>query len=879
MNLLRPPLYAILVAGVLSVFNTGCALRPMTSLQASTAAPSNAIQFYGPCWADSSGRDGKGGVSIVTQGDNHNFLLRNDPSKKKIDAQTLSDRPDWVVFDSDGNSDDCLSYEFTWNTTPTDKFWGKKWAGGGVAFDKSWTATNLADAKYLVFYAKTNVPGVDFNVALTGTTDSSASGAVKVSDFAEGHKIGTDWTQVIIPLSSIPNLSKLDITQCKIVRFDLIGDYPENTPVYVHLDKLYFTQAKMVTPVSNLGWEKIPTGVFLIWDKAPEEEVSRFVLTVDGQNAGEVDGKARTAKLPVSYFQIPGPHTVGVAAANDTQSSSIQTCSVDLSPRGSGTAVVSLSAKADHPISPYLYGFNYLGPESLQKAGGTLNRWGGNATTNYNWKDDADNRGADWYFLNTSQAGVGAAEKDKRYYQFITDSFKGGAQAIITIPTIGWVAKAPPPGGKELSSYPTSLYPNQEATDGQGSGNGVLANKKGFIWDNDPNLNYIPSTPAFQKEWVQTIVKNFKSSAQGGVRFYQMDNEPGLWCYNHRDVSPKGPGYEDMVILNAKYAAAVKSVDPDAQVIGMTAWGVKELAGSPWDDFPGGVAHYRETGDGEKWTDRKAHGNMPQVAYFLMCMNKYSQKAGHRLIDYLDDHGFPECWGKNAKGEKVNVLGDFPYDPVLTPQQFDALRIFYDPTFESPDSWCALPQLKAYLFDPFRPLIPNLKKIIAQYYPGTKLSMTEYYPASAHYYHGGLIQIVTMGIYMREGLDMACEWGSSGEGNFVFLGHQLYSNYDGKGSKVLGDYVPCTSSDPDLYSFGARDGAKNFVILVNRNHDKEFETKVNLPQAASTYELYTMSETLGCRLLDSGKHRAPGATLSIHVPAFSAILVVAETGK
>jgi hypothetical protein len=66
---------------------------------------------------------------------------------------------------------------------------------------------------------------------------------------------------------------------------------------------------------------------------------------------------------------------------------------------------------------------------------------------------------------------------------------------------------------------------------------------------------------------------------------------------------------------------------------------------------------------------------------------------------------------------------------------------------------------------------------------------------------------------------------------------------------------------------------------VNRNHEKEFETQVNLPQSASSYELYTVSESLGCRLLDSGKHRAPGATLSIHVPAFSAILVVAETAK
>jgi hypothetical protein len=850
----------------------------MTSLQKSTNDTSNTLQFYSASWADSSGKDGKGGVSIVCQGDTHNFLLREDVCRQKVDAQTLSDHPEWVLFDSDNASGDCLSYEFTLVTTPTDKFWGKKWAGGGVAFDKSWTAINLTGANYLVLYIKTNSPGVDINLSLSGTSDSSSTGTVKLSDFAAGHKIGTDWTQVIIPMTSFPNLSKMDITQCKIIRFDVVGDFPENQPVYFHVDKAYFTDTKMVTPVANLGWQKNKGRVFLVWDKSQEEEVSRFLLTVDGKPAGEVDGKQRTAQLPLSLFQGAVTHTVGVAAANDQKTSSVQTVTVDLSPKDSEKAEVTLSAQADHPISPYIYGFNYMSRDSLKAAGGTVNRWGGNATTNYNWKEDADNRGADWYFLNTGGVPKGATEKDKRYYQFVEDAFKAGSQAIITIPTIGWVAKAPAPGGKELSSYPTSLFPDQEATDGQGSGNGVLANKKGLVWDNDPNYNYIRSTPEFQKEWVETIVKNFRPASQGGVRFYQMDNEPGLWNWNHRDVFPKGIGYKDMVELNAQYAAAVKSVDPDAQVIGMTAWGVMELAGSSWDYIPGGVANYKDKdhAKGDKWTDRKAHGNFPQVAYYLWGMNKLSQKAGKRLIDYLDNHGFPEVWGKNAKGENVNVLGDFAYDPVLTPKQFDALRIFYDPTFEDPESWCAQPDNKPYLFDPFRPLIPNLKKMIAKYYPGTKLSMTEYYPASSHYYHGGLLEIVTLGIYMREGMDLACDWGSAWEGNFVFLGHKFFSNYDGNGSKVGGQYVNCASTSPDLYSFGARDGEKNFVILVNRNHDKDFETTVKLPQAATNYELYTLSESLGYRLLDSGNHPAPGANLSIHVPAFSAILVVAK---
>ncbi len=866
-------------SGALVLSQSACTIRPMVTADKSQTAASDVIQFYSASWADSSGKDGKGGVSVVCSGDSHAFLIRPDATKERIDSKTLTDNPDWVVYDSGSNSDSCLSYEFTWVTNVNDKFWGKRWSGGGVAFDKSWSTKNLEDAKYLVFYAKSNAPGVDFNLSLSGTTDQVATGNVSVKDFALGHQIGADWTQVIIPISSFPNLSKMDLSQCKMIRFDLAGDYPENALVYFHIDKMYFTDSPMVTPVNNLGWQPLRDGVFVIWDKSPDEAVDRFILTVDGQPAGEVDGKQRTAKLPLSLFQAPGVHKLGVVAADGKNTSSIQTVTVDLTPHAVATAVVSLASQGDHPISPYLFGFNYMSKDSLKKVGGTLNRWGGNATTNYNWKEDADNKGADWYFLNAAQAGPGAPEKDKRYYQFIQDAFDAGSQAIITIPTIGWVAKAPPKGGPELSSFPTSLYPDQEANDGQGSGNGVLTNKKGLVWDNDPNRNYVPSTPEFQKEWVQTIVKNFHSASQGGVKFYQMDNEPGLWNWNHRDVAPKGISYDQMVDLNATYAQAVKSVDPDAKVIGMTAWGVKELAGSAWDDMPGGVAHYKGDGTGDRWTDRKAHGDMPQVAYFLQEMNKRSQKAGIRLIDYLDDHGYPEVWGTNAQGQNVNVLGDFAYDPVLTPKQFDALRIFYDPTFEDPSSWCAQPSLKPYLFDPFRPLIPNLKKMIAQYYPGTKLSMTEYYPASSHYYHGGLLEIVTLGIYMREGMDLACDWGSSWEGNYVYLGHKFFSNYDGNGSRVGGDYVNCTSSSPDLYSFGAKNGAKTFVILVNRNHDQNFETTVNLSQAAADYEIFTMSESLGYRLMDSGVHPAPGASLKIQVPAFSALLVVADTTK
>ena len=832
-------------------------------------------QFYPPSWADSSGKDGKGGVSIVVSGPTRQFLLEPDVCKEKVDGKTLGDHPDWVVYDGE-ESGKALAFRFKWITKPNDKFWGQKWAGGGIAFNTSWNPVNFSGAKYLVFYAKTNVPGVDFNVGLTGSTDADITGFVKMNDYAEGHQVGTNWTRVVIPLGAIPSLSKVDLTQVKTLRFDLTGDYPENQSVYIHMDKLYFTDVKLVTPVENIGWIKVPGGAEVVWDKTDDSGITRYLVTVDGKVAGRLDGgDKRKVKLPASVLSGAGPHVVGVASSDGKQDSSYQSVTISLASKAAETAVVSLSAKAAHEISPDIYGFNYMSSEDLKKEGGVLNRWGGNDTTSYNWKDDADNHGLDWFFLNTG-GPLGIAEKDKRYYKFVQDTLAGGADPIITIPIDGWMAKVPP-SDQKFGSFPLSLFPTEAPGGEPGLGKGETPDGK-KLWGNDPNYNYLPSTPEIQAEWVKALVKDFGPSTKGGVKIYQMDNEPGLWNENHRDVRPKGVGYDELADLNATYAAAVKGVDPKAKVIGMVAWGVMELAGSAWDYMPGGVTGYKKEGDGPKWTDRKAHGDVPQVAWFLKELSKKSDKAGKRLIDYVDDHGFPEVWGKNAKGEKVNVLGDFPYDPVVTPQQFEAMRIFWDPTFESPDSWCANQWNKPYLWDPFVGLIPKMKKIIAENYPGTKLAMTEYYPASKSYYHGGLLEALNLGIFMREGMDLACDWDGAHAGNYVFLAHQLYSNYDGQGSKVLGNYVDCTNDSKDLYSFAARNGAKTFVILINRNHDSDIDTTVNLPAAASAYRTYSLTETAGKRLYDSGEQTATGSKIKLDVPAFSAILVVAQTG-
>jgi hypothetical protein len=51
-----------------------------------------------------------------------------------------------------------------------------------------------------------------------------------------------------------------------------------------------------------------------------------------------------------------------------------------------------------HTIHPNIYGIAYGDAHDMATLNAPLNRWGGNATTRYNWQIDAHSAAADWYF-------------------------------------------------------------------------------------------------------------------------------------------------------------------------------------------------------------------------------------------------------------------------------------------------------------------------------------------------------------------------------------------------------------------------------------------------------------------------------------------------
>jgi hypothetical protein len=142
-------------------------------------------------------------------------------------------------------------------------------------------------------------------------------------------------------------------------------------------------------------------------------------------------------------------------------------------------------------------------PAELQALNAPVNRWGGNSTTRYNWQLNADNRGSDWYFESIPYDSATPGEGPDG---FIGESFQGGAEPMMTVPIIGWMAKVGP-GRSKLAGFSNAKYPGQTDCDWQwfpDACSGRYADGS-LVTGNDPNDANVPSTPAIQRAWVEHL--------------------------------------------------------------------------------------------------------------------------------------------------------------------------------------------------------------------------------------------------------------------------------------------------------------------------------------------------------------------------------------
>ena len=458
--------------------------------------------------------------------------------------------------------------------------------------------------------------------------------------------------------------------------------------------------------------------------------------------------------------------------------------------------VVDVAANR-HSIDPRIYGVAHADTATLGDLRVPLHRWGGNVSTRHNWQANASNRGADWYFESIAD---GAATPGLNADNFVNDSKANGAQPLITIPMLGWVAKVGA-SRQSLASFSVAKYGAQQSVDPwfTDAGNGVNTSGQN-ITGNDPNDANVASDPAFQRAWVQHLVSRWGLASAGGVRYYALDNEPGIWHSTHRDVHPNGASMDEVFNASVAYASQIKAVDAGAQVLGPEEWG--------WSGYlySGRDLQYGSANGWSNLPDRTSHGNQDYVAWYLSQFRQRDTTAGQRLLDIFSLHYYPQG-------------GEYGNDTSTTMQQRRnrSTRSLWDPSYVD-ESWIGT-QVQ---------LIPRMKAWVNTYYPGTKLGITEYNWGAEGHINGATTQADILGIFGREALDMATFWTFPAASTPTYKAIKMYRNYDGQGSGFGDTSVSALAPNPDSLSVFAAQRSTGAVTIMAINKDLSVSPSVNL---------------------------------------------------
>lgn len=522
-------------------------------------------------------------------------------------------------------------------------------------------------------------------------------------------------------------------------------------------------------------------------------------------------------------------------------------------PPGTNTLVtVQVDAQANrHAISSQIYGVAFASSNDLAILNFTMNRSGGNSETRYNWQIGAHNLANDWYFESypDANAAPGGTADD-----FVANSLSGGAQPMITIPMIGWMPKLGS-GRALIPSYSVAKYGPQTATDPYDSdaGNGVASPSGVAITNNNPNDANFPTNSVFQSGLVQHLIGRWGNSTNGGIHYYFMDNEHSIWFSTHRDIHPVGPAMQEILGRILNYASMVKSNDPNALVCGPEEWGWSGYFYSGYDQQNPG------------YHDRATNGGWDYMPWLLDQLHQHDTNTGQRLLDYFTLHCYPQG-GEYGNDVSTNM-------EIL---RNTSTRQFWDTNYVD-QSWIGQQPTNNILM-----LIPRMKGWVTNYYPGTKIGITEYNWGAESYINGATAQADILGIFGREGLGLATRWTTPASNTPTYLAMKMYRNYDGNKSAFGGTSVSATVPNPDnLSAFAAirtNDSALT-VMVVNKTLSGLTPFQLSITNFANSGTAQAWQFTASNVITRLADVPYAGGILSNTLPAQSITLFVLPTSK
>ncbi len=533
------------------------------------------------------------------------------------------------------------------------------------------------------------------------------------------------------------------------------------------------------------------------------------------------------------------------------------------------------AAATRHAISQDVYGVNSYG-----NMGATadlhlpLTRWGGNATSQYNWKLDSSNTGGDWYFEifpQNDSADPSKLPDGSAHDVFHETNLKSGARSYSTVPIMDWVAGT---RVAKTCSFSVRKYGAQKATDqyAPDCGNGTLTSgaEVASLPNFDPADSDVKVDAAFMTDWVKYTAAKYGNAAQGGVAVWSLDNEPIWWMGNHKNIHLQPFTYDELAERGIRYAKAIKSGDRSAAVAGPVSAGYWDLFFSALDIKSG----WGGPSPWKYWTnpvDRKAHGDIDLTAWYLQQFAKAEQETGYRLLDYLDVHGYMPGTGGDA------------LDAASVAARLQSPRVFWDPNYIfTHDDYLASEPVN---------LIGRMKQWIADNYPGTKTAITEYNLGAFDDISGALAQADLLGAFGREGLDLATLWGNLTKSvadpanpgknidvpNVMSYAFRLYRNYDGQGGAFGETSVSAASDNQDqlaIYAAQRSDSALTLMVINKTANDLSSNVALNNFQPDGAVQVWQYSGANLGAIVRQPDQSTTANGVGANFPAYSATLLI-----
>src|SRR5262245_54444039 len=177
--------------------------------------------------------------------------------------------------------------------------------------------------------------------------------------------------------------------------------------------------------------------------------------------------------------------------------------------------------------------------------------------------------------------------------------------------------------------------------------------------------------------------------------------------------------------------------------------------------------------------------------------------------------------------------------------------------------------------------MPQLRDWVNAYYPGTRIGITEYNWGAESHINGATTQADVLGIFGREGLDIAARWTTPDTTTPTYKAIKMYRNYDGNQSSFGDTSVSAAGPNPDdVAVFAAQRSSDSALTIMVISKYLSGSTPVSIAVsnfaangAAQVYQLTSANAIT--RLADLS---FTSSTVNFTAPAQSITLLVLPTG-